>query len=130
MEYLWLFPIVIITLFLIGLVYLDKRRRIIEVVKVLRKLEYYGSRQQTGVCNIVLDATGGMVLGRVVPFEKYPNFSGNLDFPVPDPNGCNPCHAYMYCEDYWGGAYGKERIRFAKWCADYLCEKWNIKENP
>lgn len=110
-------------------VHIRKRNLVKKVVAELRKMELSGSPDNLSVCTTISD-NSGVFLWELVPFNQYPNFSGSRTFPIKHPDIGDPGLAYASCKNFWAGGYGKERKRFCRWCADYLCKKWNIKENP
>lgn len=52
-------------------------------------------------------------------FEKWPEFSGSIDYPVPHPT-LNPIDAYNGFADLWIGEYGEARKRLLDFCITEL----------
>lgn len=124
--------IVLLTLALLVLLFyrlhrfIQQRRMIRPIVEQLRYLEREGYSYNIGVCQLVSHKTD-VRLSDIIPFDKYPNYSGNIVYPIKHPD-LNPKNAF---HDFhkWHGGYGKERKRFCRWCADYLCDRWKIAED-
>lgn len=59
-------------------------------------------------------------LSNEIDFSLYPNFSGDLIYPIKSPCGTDPGEFYNNCRDAWQGLYGDERRKFCLWAADEL----------
>lgn len=60
-------------------------------------------------------------------FKKWPEFSGELMFPVPSRSVLEPQEQYRYCYTYgrlWFGEYGAARRRLAAFLAKELREAY------
>lgn len=47
-------------------------------------------------------------------FQEWPEFSGSVTYPVPDPEGQVPGVAFHEADDMWSGAYGEKRWALAE----------------
>lgn len=109
------------------------KRKVYEALCLLYKGVVEGSGYWTndGICNNVKHVanngrlTGDIdiyLVGRVLHplFESWPKFSGNVDFPVPDPDGVRtPCEAYINLTK-WCSDYGALRVELLKHCITTL----------
>lgn len=76
-----------------------------------------------GICSFVHPDNDTLL---VELFRRWPEFSGNESFPVPDDDeefGVDPYEAYLQCEDTFGDhEYGRARLRLLDWLIDQLPE--------
>lgn len=56
-------------------------------------------------------------------FEKWPKFSGEEEFPVPNPMGGCPRHTYWNTSSMWTGEYGRLRIELLDFLISELSEQ-------
>lgn len=60
-------------------------------------------------------------------FKTWPEFSGNLDYPVPAPSGRYPYIEYFESTYKWVGEYGDARRRLCGFIADRLEDSMQLK---
>ena len=101
-----------------------------ELSQIIKSLRAWGSGQETpltdyGICgNLPLSYVAiDDLLGEA--FRSWPNYSGNREYPVPDPEALSdPAAArgiYNSCEDLWDDSpYGDLRRELCLYVADWL----------
>lgn len=62
-------------------------------------------------------------------FEVWPEFSGNIDYPVKHPDYIHPGGAFEEGDDLWVGEYGAARMRLLDWMIDELQRRGYVLRN-
>ena len=58
---------------------------------------------------------------KYIDFSDYPNFSGDIEYPLKSRNKTKAPHEYYGAhENLWVHKRGEERRKFCLWCADEL----------
>ena len=75
-----------------------------------------------GICDQILLEFDSDFIGELQSvFRKWPEFSGNIAFPVPSMRyGISEDVAYIRNSDLWAGSYGAARRRLCVFLADQL----------
>lgn len=101
-------------------------RALLDVQKDVNDGDIDGS---TGICQAVSDylprdRDGELAMRALkADMKRWPLYSGNSMFPVPDPSDPNAQRAFYAAQDddlLWEGAYGANRKALLKWLIDQL----------
>lgn len=74
-----------------------------------------------GICSNVGYAVGVPIIRDLFP--KWPQFSGDIDYPIPSPNQKTHYINAYYKYPLWKGAYGEERLDLVRFLSNELTQK-------